>query len=94
MKVLCWLLVVVLIAMQYQLWFGSSGYFQGKRLAQEMQVQQERAALLTQGNRLLTAEVVALKGGAAALESRAREDLGLVKADEVFYLVLEPSTDQ
>ena len=89
MKTLISIAIVVFLALQYQLWFGESGYFKAQRLVQEVSLQSERVAMLTQSNKLLTAEVLALKESSEALEARARQDLGLVKADEVFYLVAD-----
>jgi cell division protein FtsB len=37
----------------------------------------------------LDAEVLDLKSGRAAIEERARSELGMVKQDEVFYQVLD-----
>ena len=44
---------------------------------------------MEQRNRLLTAEVLALRSGHDAVEARARKDLGMVKEGETFFLVPE-----
>jgi hypothetical protein len=41
----------------------------------------------------LSAEVQDLKNGNEAIEERARSELGLVKPDETFYQVVEPTAD-
>jgi cell division protein FtsB len=40
-------------------------------------------------NALLDAEVRDLKQGTAAIEERARSELGMIKRDEVFYQIVE-----
>ncbi len=87
MKVLVALAVLVLVWLQYSLWFGQSGHFAQERLSSQVQAQAQRVAVLRQRNRMLTAEVVALKEDHSVLEARARRDLGMVKTGEVFYLI-------
>ena len=55
----------------------------------EVEQQRKRTAVLEQRNRILTAEVLALKEGLDAVEARARSDLGMIKRGETFYLVPE-----
>jgi cell division protein FtsB len=87
MKILIPILVITLFALQYQIFFGQSGYFAKKVLSQQLQEQQQRFEQLQQRNLKMTAEVLALRANPAAFESRARSELGLVKEGEVFYLV-------
>ena len=87
MKVVLILFVMILAAMQQQIWFGDSGYFERKALAQRHEEQQERTQMLIQRNAKMTAEILALKNDAEAFESRARSELGMVKEGEVFYLI-------
>ena len=82
---------LILIWLQYALWFGQSGHFAQVRLQSQLQQHQSQVEVLRQRNRILTAEVVALKQDSAALEARARRDLGMVREGEVFYLVPEGS---
>ena len=44
---------------------------------------------LTARNQALIAEIAELKSGDQALEEKARTDLGMVKADETFYQLVE-----
>jgi cell division protein FtsB len=80
-------MVGLLIVLQYKLWVSDVGIFAGQRLEQQLSVQQVRVEQTRQRNRLLKAEVLALRDGHAALEARARTDLGMIKEGEVFYLV-------
>lgn len=87
MRVVMGFLVLLLLTLQYKAWFGDSGHLQAAALHDKVDSQRTRAELLAQRNQLLTGEVLALKSGYAAVESRARSDLGMVRQGETFYLV-------
>ncbi|NOX51064.1 MAG: cell division protein FtsB [Gammaproteobacteria bacterium] len=87
MKKLFALSVVLLLWLQYTLWFGQSGYFARERLDTQLSQQQGRLGVLKYRNQILTAQVLALKANPKMLEAQARRDLGMVKRGEVFYLV-------
>ncbi len=87
MKWLFGSMIGLLCLMQYQIWFGQSGYFARKALTAQKDDQLARAAQLEQRNARITAEVIAFKSDPAAFESRARSELGLIKPGEVFYLI-------
>jgi cell division protein FtsB len=87
MRVVIAITVVLLLALQYKAWFGDAGHLEAATLHGQVESQRDRAELLAQRNRLLTAEVLALKDGYAAVEARARRDLGMIKQGETFYLV-------
>lgn len=82
--------VVLLIALQFRFWFGSSGVVEHAELAKRLDAQRQRTEVLSERNRILASEVNALKAGPEALEARARTELGMVKRGETFYLVVEP----
>lgn len=58
-------------------------------LTSQIAVQQDKNNALKARNETLDAEVRDLKSGKAAIEERARSELGMIKQDEVFYQVLE-----
>ncbi len=89
MRILIGIMIVLLAGLQYKAWFGDVGYFAAERLRVKVAQQRQRTALLEQRNRILTAEVFALKIGLDAVEARARSDLGMIKRGETFYLVPE-----
>jgi cell division protein FtsB len=80
---------MLLSLIHYQLWFGANSY--ATLTALQVQVTQQRAqnAELNQRNQRLTAEVTDLKQGLAAIEERARLELGLIKRNEVFYQIVD-----
>ena len=87
MRTLIVILAVLLVLLQYKAWFSDVGYFAAQRLRAEVEEQKSRGAVLARRNEILIAEVLALKGGVEALEARARNDLGMIKKGETFYLV-------
>ena len=66
----------------------------GRRELVEVQtrvaVQQAENARLVQRNAALAADVTELKSGEAAVEDRARAELGMIRPGETFYRVVEP----
>ena len=86
MRILVLLLLLLLAMLQYRLWVSEDGFREVWRL--ESRVEAEAAANegLKDRNARLDAEVEDLKIGFAALEERARSDLGMVGSDESFYL--------
>ena len=87
-------LLVVLVAMlaflQYRLWLGEGGRRSVAVLAEGVQKQTRENEGLQQRNDALAAEVEDLKSGEAAVEERARSELGMIKPGETFYRVVEP----
>jgi cell division protein FtsB len=92
MRIFAAILAVALILLQYRLWVSDQGLREVSRL--QVAVDAQRTANHEQGelNRQLDAEVTNLKGGLAALEERARSELGMVGAGETFYQVVTAST--
>lgn len=82
-------LIGVLILLQYPLWLGSGGVYAVWKLRHEIGAQREENASLRERNQTLAAEVVDLKQGLAAIEERARMELGMIKQGETFYQVIE-----
>ena len=89
MRILIGITVVLLAGLQYKIWFGDVGYGAAEKLRMKVEQQHKRTAVLERRNRVLTAEVLALKEGLDAVEARARSDLGMIKRGETFYLVPE-----
>ena len=89
MKTVAAMLLLLLLGLQYQSWFGDSGYFKAAALKAQLQAEERRAELQKQRNRLLRGEVMALTESDAAVEARARTDLGMIKDGEVFYIVTD-----
>jgi cell division protein FtsB len=80
-------LVAALVLLQYRLWFSNAGVGEMMRLKAAVSAQQADNQRLSDRNRQLAAEVRDLKQGYAALEERARTDLGMIGSNETFYQV-------
>ncbi|HTT37350.1 MAG TPA: cell division protein FtsB [Burkholderiales bacterium] len=88
MRLLAVALVVLIAALQWPLWMGKGGWLHVWELDQQVKSQRESNERLRARNAALDAEVRDLKTGYAAIEERARTDLGMVKRDEVFFEVI------
>jgi cell division protein FtsB len=88
--------IVLVVALQYRYWFGDAGYFEVKALTAKIEKQTRVNDRLAQRNRVLAAEVDALRDGLDAVESRARTDLGMITDGETFYVVVSanPKTER
>lgn len=87
-----WLLVVliaVLLGLQYRLWVGEGSLAHVSRLQGQIKNQDRENQRLRLQNERLEAEVKALRDGYDAIEAKAREELGLVKEGETFFLFVE-----
>jgi cell division protein FtsB len=78
-------LALAFLLLQYRLWFASDGVGEAMRLRQAVAAQRADNDQRSARNRQLAAEVRDLKQGYAAIEERARTDLGMVSANETFY---------
>lgn len=87
------LLLVVFAALQVKLWWGEGGLYQAQMLDHQVGEQRAENARLQQRNDALSAEVEDLKSGEAAVEDRARSELGMIKPGETFYRVVEPTRE-
>lgn len=91
MKALTLIFVILIALLQYPLWLGKGSWLRVWDLSRQLATQQEKNSALKARNETLDAEVRDLKSGRAAIEERARSELGMIKQDEVFYQVLDNS---
>ena len=89
MRAVTLILVVLLLLLQYPLWLGKGSWLKVWDLHRQVEAQQQANLLAQARNAVLDAEVRDLKQGTAAIEERARSELGMIKRDEVFFQVLE-----
>jgi len=89
MKFFTTILVVLLILLQQRLWFGKNSWPDYVTLKQEIVSQTKANQTLEHDNQLQYREIADLKDGLAAIEERARNQLGLVKANEDFFRIIE-----
>jgi cell division protein FtsB len=89
MKLLTIVLIILLATLQYKLWFAKGGIPDVFSLKDRYENQIAKNDRLTERNKALLAEINNLKEGKAAIEERARSELGMIKEDEVFYQIIE-----
>jgi cell division protein FtsB len=82
-------LLVLFIYLQAILWIGEGSFAEVWRLKQSITELEKENQVLLERNQKLIDEVEALRNGLDLIEHRAREDLGLVKENEVFYHVIK-----
>jgi cell division protein FtsB len=77
-------LALLILLLQYPLWFGKGGWYRVWDMDRQVTAQRDVNQKLEQRNAALDADVRDLKSGYDAIEERARNELGLVKEGEVF----------
>ena len=91
MRWLSFLLIALLLLVQYPLWFGKGGWMRVRDTERRLAEQQEINRKLEARNQALDAEVRDLKQGYEAIEERARFELGLVRDGETFVQFRNPA---
>ncbi len=86
--------VFLLLTLQYRLWFSDVGYLAQREIREEIRRTEVRNAKLEARNREVARQIEALSGDLTQIESKVREDLGMVGANETLYrLRPEPGDD-
>ncbi|TCO75566.1 cell division protein FtsB [Plasticicumulans lactativorans] len=90
MRIFLAALIAALLGLNFLLWMSDDrGVRQQRALETAIQAQKAENATLLDRNRALEAEVKDLKEGFAAIEERARAELGMVRRDETFFRLLD-----
>ena len=88
-KLFIGLTIVLIIFLQYRLWFGDGSITQIRLYQQRLNELQQKVEEKRLRNEALYAEILDLKKGQEAIEERAREGLGMIREDETFFQVIE-----
>ena len=80
-------LFALLAIVQAQLWFGPGSLPHVRELRQELAQQKQANEEARRRMEQLSAEVNDLKEGLNMVEDRARQELGMVKANEIFVQI-------
>lgn len=91
MRLVTVVLIVLLVLVQYPLWWGRGGWLRVHDLRQQLQAQLQKNAGEKARNDRLAGEVQDLQDGTAAVEERARYEMGMVKDGEVFVQFVSPN---
>lgn len=88
-QILLALLALALVGLQWRLWIGEGSIRHVASLKKAVTTQSLENQRLFERNRLMDADVADLKSGLDAIEEIARKDLGMVRAGETFFLMIE-----
>jgi cell division protein FtsB len=94
MKILNAGLLLLLLVVQYRLWFAAGGIPEVWKTYQTKQAQLQENTRLQERNAALSADVADLKDGMEAIEERARSEMGMIKQGEKFYQIIEAPSVQ
>ena len=90
MRILLVFLLLIFFALQYRLSVGEVSYAEEVHLQNDIDLKKQDLDRMQKENRQLRAEIEDLKSGLAAVEERARNDLGMIKEGEVYFQIVAP----
>lgn len=82
-------LLLVLAITHVQIWWGAGSRGSVERLRGQLNTQQAANAVLQQENERLRSEVQDLREGTEMIEEKARSELGMIRANEIFVQIVE-----
>jgi cell division protein FtsB len=88
MRIMLVVFLILIAALQYELWFSPGGMAQSWFLKRQIAQVNAQNVSLAARNAVVAADIGDLKQGKEAIEERARNDLGMVKKGETFYQVI------
>ncbi|GAA3541118.1 cell division protein FtsB [Zobellella aerophila] len=94
MRLLTLILLALLGALQYHLWWGKNGLAEYNETRENVARQMGSNEQLRIRNALLYREIEDLNEGLAAVEELGRNDLGMIKEGETFYRFLPSDPTQ
>ena len=88
-KWVCAGLGLLLFVLQVMLWTGQGSVAEVVALKRQIATFADANEQLRERNRRLEVEVAELKNGLDSVEEMAREELGMIREDETFYVVVD-----
>jgi cell division protein FtsB len=88
-RILAAILGALILLIQVPLWVGKGGWLRAWQIEESLAKQKSKNSELEARNAVLAAEVRDLKAGTEAIEERARQELGMVRQDEVFFQIIQ-----
>ena len=82
---------LLVLFLQVRLWVGEGSLAQVDALSARVEQQRAENEAKSERNKVLHAEIMDLKNGVAAIEEKARTELGLIREGETFFLVVDPA---
>jgi cell division protein FtsB len=90
MRLITIVLAILLILIQYPLWFGKGGWRRVWELDQQVTAAQKKNDDLKLRNAKLESDVRDLKEGTDSIEESARYEMGMIKQGETFVQIADP----
>jgi len=84
-RILGAVLIALIVLIQYPLWLGKGGWLRAWEMDRQVETQKAKNRQLEIRNAALAVEVKDLKQGTEAIEERARQELGMLRPDEIFF---------
>ncbi len=82
-------LVLFLILLQTRLWFGEGSLAEMVSSREKLERLQRENERFYSRNRLLAKEVIELQQGLETIEEQARQELGMIRRNETFFLTYD-----
>lgn len=92
MKWLIAVLILLLLGLQYRLWISEGSLSHRAALMEQIELQRLENTRLRERNTVLAIEVEELKSGLGAIEERAREQMGMIKKGETFFMIIDSTS--
>lgn len=83
-KLTTYILLVLFLVFQAQLWIGRGSVFHVQELEHKLALQEQKNAEAKALYERLQADIRDLKEGTGLVEDRARSELGMIKPNEIF----------
>lgn len=87
------IVAILFVWLQYQLWFDETGVFSSMEMEEKIAEQVELNEAIEARNQVLAEEIIAIKSGLESIEAKARKELGMVKQDETYFIVVKPKIE-
>jgi len=77
------------VELQYLLWFDENGWKKYDQLQQRITTQLSENSKIQIKNQAISNDIIMVKNGLEGVETIAREELGMIKKGEQFYLIIQ-----
>jgi cell division protein FtsB len=94
MRIFTVVLFILVLLLQYRLWFGKNSVPDYISLKEDVTHQHLLNDKLRQRNKVLYADTDDLKLGLEAIEERARNELGMIKENETFFRIIPKNVNR
>lgn len=88
------ILIFIIVLLQVRLWTGEGSLPENWHLERQIEAQEVITDRLEKRNAVLAAEVKDLRSGLDSIEERARYELGMVRENETFFLLVDETDVQ